>query len=92
MSNWADDLATFGQTAELLALLELADDPQLNAKAQKLFYMALSSGWFTAFACCGSCVGCVAYAANMKYRYLLLQYTIERQNAGPNLFSEINLC
>jgi len=24
----------------------------------------------------------------MKYRYLLLQYTIERQNAGPNLFSE----
>ena len=50
MSNWADDLATFGQTAELLALLELADDPQLNAKAQMLFYMALSSGWFTAFA------------------------------------------
>jgi hypothetical protein len=50
MSRWTDDLAAFGQTADLLALLERPDDPQLNAEALKLFYMALASGWFTAFA------------------------------------------
>jgi Protein of unknown function (DUF1214) len=49
VSSWADNVATFGQTAELLALLERADDPQLTAEAHKLFYMALASGWFTAF-------------------------------------------
>jgi hypothetical protein len=50
VSNWDGDLATFGQTGELLALLERTDDPQLTAEAHKLFYMALASGWFTAFA------------------------------------------
>jgi hypothetical protein len=49
VSNWADDIATFGQTAELLALLERPDDPQMAAEAHRLFYMALASGWFTAF-------------------------------------------
>ena len=50
MSNWDGDLATFGQTDELLALLERPDDPKLTAEAHKLFYMAIASGWFTAFA------------------------------------------
>lgn len=50
MSSWASNVVTFGQTAELRALLEHPDDPQLNAEAHKLFYMALASGWFTAFA------------------------------------------
>jgi hypothetical protein len=49
VSSWADNVATFGQTAKLLALLERPGDPQLTAEAQKLFYMALASGWFTAF-------------------------------------------
>jgi hypothetical protein len=49
VSSWADNVETFGQTAELLALLERSDDPQLKAEAHRLFYMALASGWFTAF-------------------------------------------
>lgn len=48
--SWSDNLATFGSTDELLALLERPDDPQLAAEAQQLFFMALASGWFTAFA------------------------------------------
>jgi hypothetical protein len=50
VSRWADNIATFGQTADLLALLERPDDPQLTAEAHRLFHMALASGWFTAFA------------------------------------------
>jgi Protein of unknown function (DUF1214) len=49
VSRWADDVATFGQTSEILPLLEHPDDPQLTAEAHKTFYMALASGWFTTF-------------------------------------------
>jgi Protein of unknown function (DUF1214) len=49
VSSWAEDLETFGQTAELMTLLERPDDPQLTVEAHRLFYMALASGWFTAF-------------------------------------------
>jgi Protein of unknown function (DUF1214) len=49
VNSWADNAETFGKTAELLALLERPDDPQLTAEAHRLFYMALASGWFTAF-------------------------------------------
>ena len=48
--SWRENVATFGATDELLALLERPDDPQLAAEAQRLFFMALASGWFTAFA------------------------------------------
>ena len=48
--SWAENVAAFGSTDELLALLERPDDPQLAAEAQRLFFMALASGWFTAFA------------------------------------------
>lgn len=48
--SWADSVATFGATGDLLALLENPADPQLAAEAQRLFFMALASGWFTAFA------------------------------------------
>jgi hypothetical protein len=50
VNGWAQDVATFGATADLLALLERPDDPHLTADAHKLFFMALASGWFTAFA------------------------------------------
>ena len=48
--SWPENVATFGATEELLALLERPDDPQFAAEAQRLFFMALASGWFTAFA------------------------------------------
>ena len=48
--SWRENVATFGATDELLALLERPDDPQLAAEAQRLFFMALASGWLTAFA------------------------------------------
>ena len=48
--SWAANMAAFGATEELLALLERPDDPQLAAEAQRLFFMALASGWLTAFA------------------------------------------
>lgn len=48
--SWSEVIAAFGSTDELLALLERPDDPQLAAEAQRLFCMALASGWFTAFA------------------------------------------
>lgn len=50
MSGWADDIAAFAGTSELLALLERPDDPELTAQAHKLFFMVLASGWLTAFA------------------------------------------
>ena len=48
--SWRENIATFGATDDLLALLERPDDPQLAAEAQRLFFMALASGWLTAFA------------------------------------------
>lgn len=50
MSDWAERIASFGGTADLLALLANPDDPQAAAEAERLFFMTLASGWFTAFA------------------------------------------
>lgn len=50
MSGWDERVAAFGSTAKLRTLLERPDDPGLAAEAEKLFFMALASGWFTAFA------------------------------------------
>jgi hypothetical protein len=48
--GWAERVASFGSTSDLLALLAYPDDPQSAAEAERLFYLALASGWFTAFA------------------------------------------
>jgi hypothetical protein len=50
VSGWADDIEAFAGTSELLALLEGQDDSELTAKAHRLFFMALASGWLTTFA------------------------------------------
>lgn len=50
MSDWAERVANFGSTSDLLALLANPDDPQAVAEAERLFFMTLASGWFTAFA------------------------------------------
>jgi hypothetical protein len=50
MSNWQERVASFGETSQLLALLANPDDPQAEAEAERLFWMTLASGWFTAFA------------------------------------------
>ena len=50
MSGWDDRIAAFGNTQELLALLADPADNQSAAEAERLFWMALASGWFSAFA------------------------------------------
>lgn len=50
MSGWDDRVAAFGATENLLALLADPADRQVAAEAERLFWMALASGWFTAFA------------------------------------------
>ena len=50
MSGWAERVASFGSTSDLLALLANPADPQLAAEAERLFFLTLASGWFTAFA------------------------------------------
>jgi hypothetical protein len=50
MSGWADRIAAFGSTQELLSLLGGPSDPQAALEAERLFWMALGSGWLTAFA------------------------------------------
>ena len=50
MSDWAERVASFGSTSDLLALLANPADPQLAAEAERLFFLTLASGWFTAFA------------------------------------------
>jgi hypothetical protein len=50
VSTWDQRIAAFGGTQDLLALLADPGDPQLAAEAERLFWMALASGWFTAFA------------------------------------------
>ena len=50
MSGWEERIARFGDTSELLTLLANPDDPQAAAEAERLFWMTLASGWFTAFA------------------------------------------
>ena len=49
MSRWADYLATLGAAPEVLRLLPDAD-AQSIAEGERLLFMALASGWFTAFA------------------------------------------
>lgn len=50
MSGWDQRVATFGATRELLVSLADPSDPQVTAEAERLFWMTLASGWFTAFA------------------------------------------
>jgi hypothetical protein len=50
VSKWADRVASFGDTSKLLSLLANPDDPQLTAEAERLFFLSLASGWFSAFA------------------------------------------
>tara|TARA_R110001606_G_scaffold156044_7_gene298739 strand:- start:3279 stop:4442 length:1164 start_codon:yes stop_codon:yes gene_type:complete len=50
VSGWEDRIVRFGDTSELLKLLGNSDDPQAAAEAERLFWMTLASGWFTAFA------------------------------------------
>jgi hypothetical protein len=50
VSGWEEQLAAFGSTGELLELLADPSDPQAAAEAERLFWMTLASGWFTAFA------------------------------------------
>jgi hypothetical protein len=50
VSNWVDRVASFGDTSTLLSLLANPDDPQLTAEAERLFFLSLASGWFSAFA------------------------------------------
>jgi hypothetical protein len=50
VSDWAERVASFGSTSDLLALLANPDDPQAAAEAERLFFLSLASGWFSAFA------------------------------------------
>lgn len=50
MSGWDDRIAEFAGTSELLGLLADPADSQSAAEAERLFWMTLASGWFTAFA------------------------------------------
>ncbi len=50
MSEWEDRIASFVGTADLVGLLDDPGDPQATAEAERLFWMTLASGWFTAFA------------------------------------------
>jgi hypothetical protein len=48
--SWEDRLADLGATSQLLSLLADPTDPQAAAEAERLFWLTLASGWFTAFA------------------------------------------
>ena len=50
MSDWRDRIAALGATQELLGLLADPHDLQAAAEAERLFWLTLASGWFTAFA------------------------------------------
>lgn len=50
MSGWQDRIAAFGASQELLGLLADRNDVQLAAEAERLIWLTLASGWFTAFA------------------------------------------
>lgn len=49
-SPWDSYLATLGDTTSLLPLLSDPADPAQVAQAERLFFLTLASGWFTAFA------------------------------------------
>lgn len=48
--DWRDHLATLAEAGQLLALLERPDDPALAVEAQRLLFLSLSAGYFSAFA------------------------------------------
>lgn len=50
MSDWRDRVATFGAAHDVLRLLADPEEPQLAAEAERLLWLTLASGWFTAFA------------------------------------------
>lgn len=50
LPGWSDYLAELEGAGGLIALLEEADDPALAQEAARLFFLALSAGFFTAFA------------------------------------------
>jgi len=50
LPGWADYLAEMEGAAELLGLLRDPDDQALTQEALRLFFLALSGGFFTAFA------------------------------------------
>lgn len=49
MSRWAEYLDNLSGTTDVLALLGTSE-PQEVAEAERMFFMTLASGWFTAFA------------------------------------------
>jgi hypothetical protein len=50
VSDWAKRVESLGSTSDLLDLLANPEDPQAAAEAERLFFLTLASGWFTAFA------------------------------------------
>ena len=50
ISDWNRRIAAFGEASQLLGLLADPRDPQAVAEAERLFWMTLAAGWFTAFA------------------------------------------
>jgi hypothetical protein len=50
VNGWDERLASFGASSELLGLLADPTDPAATAEAERLFWLTLASGWFTAFA------------------------------------------
>lgn len=50
LPGWRDHLATMAGAEDLLALLDDPSDPALAQEAMRLFFMALSGGFLTAFA------------------------------------------
>ncbi|MEY2943088.1 MAG: hypothetical protein RLY97_1102 [Pseudomonadota bacterium] len=50
MNDWDSRIAAFGASADQLGLLADPADPQAMAEADRLLWMTLASGWFTAFA------------------------------------------
>jgi hypothetical protein len=50
VSDWDSYLATLADTVSLLPLLSDPADPAQVAQAERLFFLTLASGWYTAFA------------------------------------------
>ncbi len=50
LPGWRDHLATLAGAEELLDLLQRPDDPALEQEVLRLFFLALSGGFLTAFA------------------------------------------
>ena len=50
MSRWADYLAQLSSVEDVLAMLPAKANPADVAEAERMLFMALASGWLTAFA------------------------------------------